>query len=54
MKHLAEVRSARDSCQVAQENEEQRPARKRGEHDDAAVGLHESQVPQPITDLQGH
>jgi hypothetical protein len=48
--HLAEVRPARDSGQVAQEDEEQRPAGERGERDDAAVGLHEGQARNSIAE----
>jgi hypothetical protein len=42
--HLAEVRLAGDSGQVAQEDQEQRPAGERGQRDDAPVSLHEGQI----------
>jgi hypothetical protein len=48
------VRLARDSGQVTQEDEEQRPATECSQPDSVAIGLHEGQVSRQIADLQAH
>lgn len=52
--HLVQVRSARDSVQVTQEDQEQGPAVKRRQCDRAAIGFNEGLITHSVADLQSH